>query len=142
MENLQRDLTRRPDVLQTLAPHLVVCSSGVITALEDSLANLRLQNMGIAGKARTEVSRYLRNVVLAQVKSKGNNMPGAEVHRTVAIYNKLAPARRLSPIADQYADWPANQRTPQDITVNESALPQGFVKIRTAYFFRNSLTTT
>lgn len=115
-DNQQRHLARRMDVLQTLAPHLGVCSGGVITALEDALASLRPQNMGIAGKARDRTSQFLRDVALARVKSNGNNRRGSEVHRTNAIYNKLAHARGFPQIADQYAEWPANQPTEQDMS--------------------------
>lgn len=113
-ESRQRHLARRMDILQTLAPHLGACSGGVITALEDALASLRPQNMGTAGKARLGLSRYLRNVALEKVRSV-RGLPGNEVHRTNALYNRFAPGRGVPPVADRYADWPANQPTSQDI---------------------------
>jgi ankyrin repeat protein len=121
-ENRQRHLARRMDILQTLAPHLDACSGGVITALEEALASLRPQNMGVAGKARGGVRQYLQNVALAKVKSKGNSRPGDEVHRAVAIYNKLAPGRGFSLIPDQHAEWPAHQPTPRDISACEEGI--------------------
>jgi ankyrin repeat protein len=93
-------IEKRIDAIQAMAPHMVFCSGGVLTAVEDAISTLKHQ--GTTGMAYRTKIQIVESHIIQYVKASHKYKIGNEVHYVNAYFNYLAEEFGVHPRLDEF----------------------------------------